>query len=64
MIEWLISLLTPGFKTTRGSELNSSLKKRRMKMPQEGMTSKSSHMGMSKGMGMNGQGGDESAGEG
>src|SRR5215831_6732380 len=56
MIEWLISLLSLGFRTPKQSELISMQQKGEMKMPQ-GMTSMSGDMDMSKGMGMNGQGG-------
>src|SRR5215469_7597550 len=55
MIEWLISLLSLELRTPKGSELISMQQKGEMKMPQ-GMTSTSSDVGMSKGMGMNGQG--------
>src|SRR5215471_7293196 len=56
MIEWLISLLSLEFRATKRSELISMQQKGEMKMPQ-GMTSMSGDMGMSKGMGLNGQGG-------
>src|SRR5215469_12176653 len=56
MIEWLISLLSPGFRAPERTELISMQQKGEMKMPQ-GMTSMSSDTGMSKEMGKNGRGG-------